>query len=83
MLKQPLWYHKDVAIFNKEIQSFCERIENLEFDLILFENIPDNEVKDFYPETVRAYLHNNYKKVDQFLAPRTPEESFIEVFIRP
>ena len=31
-LGQPLWYHKNVAVFDKEIALFCEKIANKEYD---------------------------------------------------
>ena len=81
MTDQTMWYHQDVSIFDQQIDEFCQRISRYEFDLVLFETIPENEVKNFYPEAIRACLQQNYQQVDRFLAPRTPEMSFIEVYV--
>jgi hypothetical protein len=80
LTNQPMWFHQDVSIFQKEVDEFCEKIKNKEYDLVLFESIPVNEVINFYPEDVKKCLIENYKHEFTFLAPRTPEESYIDVF---
>lgn len=80
---QPMWFHQGVSIFQKEVDEFCERVANFEYDVVLFESIPVNEVINFYPEDVRQCLDEIYTYEFSFLAPRTPEESYIHVYTRP
>jgi len=78
---QPLWFHRNVSIFDNEIKTFCERIEHQEYDMVLFEEIP--YLNQFYPEEVRIALLKNYKMVNRFIAPREKAGAFIEVYIKP
>jgi hypothetical protein len=41
------------------------------------------EVINFYPEDVHKALDENYKFEFSFLAPRTPEKSYIFVYTKP
>jgi hypothetical protein len=77
-MKHPLWYHKGVAFFDREVNTFCEKIANKEYDVILFEDIPN--VNQFYPYEVRDCVKQHYKMKFKFLAPRIPEISYIEVY---
>lgn len=79
-LGQPLWYHKNVAVFDKGITVFCEKIANKEYDLVLFERVP--YLNNFYPDEVLEALQKNYKQIDTFLAPRRPTDSTIEVYVK-
>ncbi|MBX2963567.1 MAG: hypothetical protein KF687_13730 [Cyclobacteriaceae bacterium] len=79
---QPMWYHQGVSIFQKEIDVFCNRIKDHEFDLILFQSIPHTEVVNFFPDDIKRCLDSEYQHEFTFLAPRTPEESFIHVYTR-
>lgn len=79
---QPMWFHQTVSIWQKEVDEFCSKIRNEEYDLVLFESIPTNEVINFFPEDVKKCLMQNYKHEFSFLAPRTPAESYIHVFTR-
>jgi hypothetical protein len=76
----PLWYHKGVAFFDREVKLFCDKINEKEYDLILFEDIPN--VNQFYPYEVRSCIQQNYKFQFKFLAPRVPEISYIEVYTK-
>ncbi|HKP32348.1 MAG TPA: hypothetical protein VJT83_06460, partial [Chitinophagaceae bacterium] len=77
----PLWYHKGVAMFDKETKMFCDRINNKEYDLVLFEYIP--YLNNFYPFEVRDCLEKNYRKIDSFVAPRKPSpNAWVEVYVR-
>lgn len=78
---QPMWFHKNVSIFEKEIDLFCHNIEEKKYDLVLFEVIPN--LNQFYPDKVRNYLQKNYKKIHQFQAPRDNSKCFIEVYVIP
>jgi len=80
---QPMWFHQTVSIFPREVKEFCDKIKNKEYDLVLFESIPLNEVINFYPEDVNKCLSENYKYEFTFLAPRSPTESFIHVYTKP
>jgi hypothetical protein len=77
----PLWYHKGVAMFQKETDTFCNRIKGQYYDLVLFEYIP--YLNNFYPYEVRDCLQSNYKKIDSFPAPRKPTpHAWVEVYVR-
>lgn len=77
----PLWYHKGVGMFQKEVDQYCAKIENHFYDLVLFENIP--ELNNFYPFEVRDSLVKYYKQIDSFSGPRRAQYSDIEVFVKP
>lgn len=83
LTNQPMWFHQTVSIFQKEVDEFCRRVRNHEYDLVLFQSIPEKEVINFFPEDVRKCLMEHYKHEFTFLAPRTPAESYIHVFTRP
>ncbi|WP_375579316.1 hypothetical protein ABWH96_20300 [Marivirga tractuosa] len=78
--QHPLWYHHGVAFFDREVEYFCKKIGNEEYDLILFQDIPD--LNNFYPYDVRDCIIRNYEYKFKFLAPRIPEESYIEVYVK-
>jgi hypothetical protein len=82
LINQPMWFHQTVSIFQKEVDEFCVKVKNNEYDLVLFESIPVNEVVNFYPEDVKNCLTENYKLEFSFLAPRTPAESYIHVYTK-
>lgn len=75
----PLWFHKNVAFFDREVQKFCTKIDRQEYDIILFQDIPD--LNNFYPYEVRECIRKTYKLKFKFLAPRIPEISYIEVYV--
>lgn len=77
---QPLWFHKGVGMFDKEIEIFIGKIRDKQYDLVLFEVIP--YLNNFYPEEVREALQTEYILRDKFLAPRRPTDSYIEVYTR-
>jgi hypothetical protein len=83
LTNQPMWFHQTVSIFQKEVDEFCLKVQNKEYDLVLFESIPVDEVINFYPEDVKNCLMENYKHEFSFLAPRSPGESYIHVFTKP
>jgi hypothetical protein len=75
----PLWFHKGVGMFDKETDTFCNRIANNYYDVVLFEYIP--YLNNFYPYQVRACLEKNYEKIDSFPAPRKPSShAWVEVY---
>jgi hypothetical protein len=78
---QPLWFHRNVSIFDKEILEICQRISSKDYDLVLFEVIPN--LNQFYPKAVRESLQTNYIKIMSFQAPRDYRKSIIEVYRRP
>ena len=77
---QPLWYHKGVGMFQREEDRFIRKIENKEYDLILYEYIPF--LNNFYPFEVRDVLRQHYRQVDEFVAPRRPANVNIEVYVK-
>jgi hypothetical protein len=83
LINQPMWFHQTVSIFDKEVQEFCAKVRNKEYDVVIFESVSTKEVINFYPEEVLKCLKEEYKYEFTFLAPRTPEESYIHVFTRP
>jgi hypothetical protein len=79
---QPLWYHLGVSMFNREAELFENRIRNKQYDLVLFEYIPN--LNNFYPFRVRDVLQQHYQKVDSFDAPRRGDtQGQIEVYTQP
>ncbi len=76
----PLWYHLGVCMFNKQCDTFCNKIKDKEYDVVLYEYIPS--LNNFYPFRVRDSLQVYYKKVDSFLAPRRPTNGTIEVYVK-
>ena len=80
---QPLWFHQGVSIWQRQVDEFCAKVGNQEYDLVLFQSIPVKEVINFFPEDVKDCLMENYKHEFTFLAPRTPAESYIHVFTKP
>lgn len=79
-INQPMWYHQTVSIFQEQVDEFCEKIRNKEYDLVIFETVSPKEVINFFPMDVKECLMEHYKHEFTFLAPRHPEESFIDVF---
>ncbi|MGJ3234258.1 MAG: hypothetical protein ACFE0M_04495 [Marivirga sp.] len=77
---KPLWYHKGVGMFQREVDIFISEIEAEKYDVVLFEIIP--YLNNFFPDEVHSALKVHYKLEDKFLAPRRPTDSFIEVYIR-
>lgn len=76
----PLWFHYGVSMFDREVDMFCEKVEQQKYDLVLFETIPN--LNNFFPEQVRNCLPGNYKMVDRFLAPRVKHNAHVEVYVR-
>jgi hypothetical protein len=77
----PLWYHLGVSMFNKQAESYEEKLKKDSFDLVLFEYIPT--LNNFYPFRVRDTLLKYYNKVDSFPAPRRgTTQGEIEVFLK-
>ena len=82
-VNQPMWYHQTVSIWQKEVDEFCEKIRNKEYDLVIFETVNPEEVINFFPMDVKACLMEHYKHEFTFLAPRHPEKSYVDVFTLP
>jgi hypothetical protein len=74
----PLWFHYGVSMFDREVDRFCQKIEDHEYDLILFETIPN--LNDFYPSAVRNCILQHYQLQERFLAPRVKHNAHIEVY---
>ena len=78
---QPLWYHKNVSIFDKEIANLKMKINSYQYDVVLFEVIP--YLNNFYPEELRNELKDKYILNFSFIAPRRPTDATIEVYLKP
>ncbi|MBL3658191.1 hypothetical protein JL102_18710 [Fulvivirga sp. 2943] len=74
----PLWYHKDVALFDREVDMLCEKVANKQYDLIIFEDMPT--VDSFFPYAVRECMMNNYKIDLTFPAPTGYGTDHVEVY---
>ena len=83
LTNQPMWFHQTVSIFDKEVAWFCENIRKQQYDVVIFESVSPKEVINFYPEDVHKELRKYYQYEFTFLAPRTPEESYVHVFTKP
>jgi hypothetical protein len=81
LTNQPMWFHRNVSLFDKEIKEFCSKIEGKTYDLVLFEVIPN--LNQFNPNEVRKSLQQHYVKVNSFQAPRDNASCIIEVYVRP
>lgn len=81
LTQQPLWYHLNIGIFQKEVDEFKVKVKNKQYDLVLFERIPS--LTEFYPTEVWMELKSNYVNIDTFLAPRKLEDSYVDVFVSP
>ena len=75
----PLWYHLNVAMFDRELRMFKDRIDNNYYDMVIFENIPD--LNNFYPFELREELLKEYDLWFTFQAPRDKTTETIEVFV--
>ncbi|MDW7696029.1 hypothetical protein R9C00_29580 (plasmid) [Flammeovirgaceae bacterium SG7u.111] len=78
--QQPLWYHQGVGLFDREIEYLCQTIINGEYDMVLFEEIP--ELNNFYPPKVQECLKEHYKLANRFTAPRRNEPGVVEVYLK-
>ncbi|MGL1889144.1 MAG: hypothetical protein OCD76_21705 [Reichenbachiella sp.] len=78
--RTPLWFHLNVAIFDRELDVFKKNIIANEYDLVLFERIPD--LNNFYPFEIHEELKNNYQLWFSFQAPRETTLEVIEVYLK-
>ncbi len=78
----PLWYHRDVVLFEREVEMYCNKIESNYYDVVLFESI--DYLNGFYPQEVKDALDENeyYQLIDKFLAPRQIQSSYIYVYTK-
>jgi hypothetical protein len=77
----PLWYHKGVGLFDKEIGMFSDRVKNNYYDLVLFQYVPYSN--NIYPFKVREALMENYNRIDTFPVPRNPSShAWIEIYVK-
>jgi hypothetical protein len=75
----PLWYHLGVGMFNRQLDMFSKKIKGHYYDVVLYEYAAGNN--NFFPFALRYELQKQYRKVDEFLAPRRPTNAIIEVFV--
>lgn len=76
----PLWYHKDVGIFEKQIKEYERKIKDNYYDVAIFEYIPI--LNNFFPFEIRNALNAHYHQIDSFPAPRDLFLRVIEVYIK-
>ena len=76
----PMWYHRNVAMFEKQIGEYDQKIKNNYYDLILFEYIPI--LNNFFPFQIRDTLQKYYQQINKFASPRRDGSGDIEVYIR-
>jgi hypothetical protein len=82
-VNQPMWYHQTVSIFQDQVDEFCEKIRRKEYDLVIFETVSEKEAINFFPMDVKKCLMEHYRHEFTFLAPRHPEDSYVDVFTKP
>ncbi|TRX60111.1 hypothetical protein FNH22_08665 [Fulvivirga sp. M361] len=81
LVNHPLWFHKNVSIFDEQIKNICENINKEYYDLVLFQDIPN--LNNFFPYELQSCLQSSsYCINDKFLAPRVKENSYIEVYVK-
>ena len=82
MKNQPLWFHLNVGIFEKEVAMLNENVASELYDIVLFQSIPG--LDNFFPYAIQNELKQYYQLIDTFEAPRKRSEgySFIEVYVR-
>lgn len=74
----PLWNHKNVGTFERQIKDYDKRIDKNYYDIALFEYIPI--LNNFFPFEVRDTLRARYTLIDSFPAPRDLFYRIIEVY---
>lgn len=77
---QPLWFHYNVAFFERETKLLCEQLDRGIYDIILFEDMPD--VDNFFPYEVRDCALSNYKFSHKFRSPTGYPTDHVEVYIK-
>ena len=50
----PLWYHVGIGTFQPQINEMCKKITDMEYDLVLYENIPTTP--DYFPQQARKNI---------------------------
>jgi len=75
----PLWYHQGVAFFEREEKYLCKNVQEGQYDLILFEDMP--VVDNFFPYSVRNCARDSgYVLIDRFPSPTGYFTDWIEVY---
>jgi len=81
LTNQPLWYHLNVGMFQKQVDEINRKVNEGYYDLVLFQSIAS--LPTFYPQAISDELKKKYLLYDTFEAPRKLEDSSIDVFINP
>jgi hypothetical protein len=76
----PLWHHLTVAFFDREINMYCDKIDNQEFDLILFQDV--NNSNNYFPYAVKDCVEKRYQKRFTFLGPKGFAGNYIHVYTK-
>ena len=79
--RQPLWYHRGVNVFDREVEFLCDQIRNKEYDIIIFQDIP--KLRDYFPHDVFNCAKLYYVKDFVFRSSWTHADSNIEVYVLP
>jgi hypothetical protein len=76
----PLWFHKHVGMFDREVEYLCGEIEKGTYDVILFEPIP--YLRDYFTNAVHDCAKEHYEHLMGFPAPKVDTESSIQVYLK-
>lgn len=75
----PLWYHKGVNVFDREVEYLCNQISNKEYDIVIFQDVP--KLRDYFPREVFNCTQKYYSKEFDFRSSWTHADSVVEVYV--
>ena len=76
----PLWHHYTVAFFDREIKMYCDKIDDHQFDLILFQDV--NYSNNYFPYAVKDCVEKNYQRRFTFQGPKGFSGNYIHVYTK-
>ena len=78
----PLWYHNGIGIFPEQVSEICKKIENKEYDIILYEDI--STLKEFFAPPLQTCTKSHYILKDNFFGPRKEADGVcrVEVYVK-
>ena len=74
----PLWFHKGVVVFDRELSFLKKNVLNRKYDVIIFQYIPI--LKDYFPHELNELIEKHYVKTIEFRAPWHIKKSKIFVY---
>lgn len=77
--RHPLWYHKGVNLFDREIDYLCDQISKGTYDIIIFQDVP--LLRNYFPYEVTECAESYYEKKFDFPSNWTYADSMIEVYV--